>query len=327
MLYISDHPDFAALKHTKIRCDLTLVYPIGGGGQFIMGQLTGSYDHNPQSNEYLADGKLWLGWDRLLSGFDQYGHAVVDDEDLLTNAADWALHYLGSRKNYRYSSSHWLPWLTCNLYDFHTIDLVRVTYQAHDEWLLAALSYYKTQCSMMTESYVISRLINHAHDRLPRSFSENEYDICMLKLKQQDQNLDIKNSLASWTYFIDCLHYQRDPSDIAHLRAYLEGHMRLQLDVVSTPLMQPHMDRMIADVKSHCDVWTDLDYCEMFFDLKIPNGSSLKRISTSELARYSRRNLEIAKMVSDWMMPETRTAWQRQIYRYTARLDSACRRL
>ena len=326
MIYESDHPIFRSHKHHAIHSDLTLVYPIGAGGQFLLSQLSGICSHDTAVNEYMADGITWLKMEEFLRGLDASGNADISTDDLPRLSDDWINSVLNNAASFRLTTAHQLPWMTARLFDFSCDQIIRINTDASYHWYVACMIWYKSKCSTNMEPYKIAQLLNHAQLTTPGMLRPTPYQICMRNLTSAGSNLRIYNTAFGWMYYMDCISRACDPSDMSNLSAYVAADMLQQIDIVGTMPLLAHDKMILGDLESHRTTMIECDYLELFMDLLIPKGSALERISLLDIAEYSRRNLGIARQVSTVLPDEMAGNWQRQIAEYQVRLDAACDR-
>jgi hypothetical protein len=295
-------------KHTKLRSDVTLIYPVGAGGQWLMTQINRGAQHDPLVNEYRAE-QTWMGWETLLQGFTDQGEALIDCDDLTATLGIWSRYVASNPAKHRHTAAHHWPWLTAQAFDYRTRQLLEVSCSPDMDWFIGCLAWSKLYCSLPNTSYKITNLLNHAQRRLPRAYSDREYNLTMRLLRSCYPGEDIYGTTASYLYFIDCLHYEHDPCDPQHFKTWVLGHVSLQQGLVRhAPLYRWH-DIMRRRVSPCCDSVTEIDYGRLFIDLDCQLELGGQPLDVAALAQYTEANLAVVQRLCHMAPSDTSGDW------------------
>lgn len=292
-----NHTVFKDFKHIKLQVDTTLVFQAGTGGNFLTGLMgTDWYSKDHTLNQYNAD-CLWLHLDNQ--------NVTIQDEKIEYNRNpdtlyETAKHVCENEGQFKLAIGHELPYMTSKIFDYQTRELIVIESSVADGEIVEALRWYKHNFSTdyLHTTYMIPQIINQ--NRYTGKVNFAEYDK-MLQVIKQYTSLDIVGTMFSWQYFLNCKADDIDPTDMQVLAAYLNLNW---LKPVGRIIYSSQYHQQSRDwCKQHVELYTEVDYRDLFFRLQRPKQGALQKIDLSAVIEYSNRNIELLQQVKN-LAPE-----------------------
>ena len=325
MIEQSDHRLWHEFKHLRIHAKKTMVCPTGAGCHFIGGSMGDGWRSEPNSaNDYRAD-IPWLQLDE---------HSIrVEDGSVIYQADPDKLYarVQGMLKNDRYWGElasvlgHEPPYITSQVFDFSTDELISITVQPEDCWIPKLLETYKNL--LITDyRYKTAYLIELFNKNQYQGHLDNlEYQNAIYSMPKSTCALDLSGTPLSITYFFDCKIAGRDPTDPANF----EDFVARELD------FQNYNRYFNSDYFKHSREWcgsraglfTKLDYRELFFDLRRPAQGALSQVDLGMIAGYSEKNLDLLDETINLMPLAQREGLWDQVYLLRQELQIAKTRI
>ena len=304
------HRVWRDFKTVQLHIPRTILFPPGAGGNFILTQIGASaLDHCDDTNEYISDNTYWFAmeadnWFQIDSGNDD------QDCDLLyTMAADMVSRMARLQKRC-FAACHQPPVITANVINYSTDEFIIINVKPEDLWIVHALHWYKTYFSTAWDDklYMLAEII-----------SSNRYRgrIFIKEFKMLTDHIgahigiDITATPIAWHYFLDCkADAIADPYDTAVFATYLSKHwVQYRLgwsNPDNLPLGMQYQKR-VDHCKQLAGSVTEIDYRQLFFQLRLPNNSALSLVDKQDLLRYSENNLKVLASMSKFLAEQHST--------------------
>jgi len=292
-----DHALYRDFQDVRLHFHTTLVFQGGTGGHFLSGLLGGSWNyHNPQTNEYDSDNCMWLHLDTESVDVDT-NQAIVNNPDLdrLYGIAQGIAADAATYSSCGLAMGHESPYITSQVMDFRTKELIVLNVSEADIWLAEALRWYKHAFSsdFSEKRWMIPFIMRHNRYQEPIVTAEYER---MCRVLNQHTQQRVAGTLLSWRYFLDSKADGRDPCDLEVFYAYISHHW-LQDRTWKIFNCDELRDRRTR-CSERAQLFTEVDYRQLFFKLSVPAQGWLSTVDKWQVLKYSWRNIDILRRMS-----------------------------
>jgi hypothetical protein len=291
MLEPHDHKLWTDFKHLQMQIETTIICPTGAGCNFIAGLLANGWNKGPtDSNDWLA-GIPWLLLDeQSLYTKDQQVHNRIDLDRLYTRAQGMLSQdqHWGSRQA---AIGHEPPYITSNVFDFHTTELISITVAEPDCWIPKLLETYKNKLITDYEhktAYLLELLNRNDY----AGWLDNvEYCNVLESMPSDTCNLYLQGTPLSIYYFCDCKANNRDPHDPVNFENFIAKEINFQ--DYHRYFNCDYLNFTREWCGSKASLYTKVDFKDLFFGLILPDQGALSKADSRKIAEYSENNLEI----------------------------------
>ena len=294
-----DHALWTDFKHVKLELDAVLCYQPGASGNWLGGMMAGGWDDvNHSINEY-ASRLGWLELDNHSIHPDHLGD--VRDCDMLYGLAKILSTKTADMQSLGVALGHEPPLVTFNTLDFSTRELIILGTSAQDYWLVEALRFYKQEFNISYDKrgWLIPGIIRR--NRFGSNINIVEYKL-MCRNIAQNTTVSIKNTPLSWKFYLDCRADDHDPCDLAVF------HRWIGTEWSKTQSWQhwtcDYFQQSRAWCRNRVEIFTEINYRDLFFDLQRPRQGRLANIDLTAVADYSQRNLDCMRQLCELFPPE-----------------------
>lgn len=300
-----DHPILHDFKHDQYQFDLTVIWPYGAGGHFLLNKLTHSMVNKSALNEY---GNLTEIWNNL----DHDGFGSIDDNDSTIEAC-LSTAYVTAKTGVMASQyncfkqnntpcilvGHRLPLLFGNVYNYCTNELIIVKVDPKHAWITKILADIKHKFAQTVNVYSIVDIVNaYYYNKLNvRVIAENIINVASI-IQPYIPKFDISNAQVTFEYYFWLLRNNLPPS-IGSFKQYIYSDI-----VCSMYRNELYTEDGLADVSKYANITHILDYIDLFFKGKIPDTCALSSINVSDIKIYSLENLELLSMFANLLPSE-----------------------
>ena len=205
---------------------------------------------------------------------------------------------------------HEPPYITSNVFDFRTTELISITVAEQDCWIPKLLETYKN--NLITDyryktAYLIYMLNNNGYD----GWLDNvEYANALQNLPSDTCNLDLHGTPLSINYFCDCKANNKDANDPANFESYMANEM--DFGHYYSYFNSDYLTHSREWCGSRAELYTKVDFRELFFDLRVPNQGALANVDLGKIAEYSQQNLDILdKSINVMPLSQRESLWDR----------------
>lgn len=287
------HPIFSEFREKVFEFDLTICYPPGAGGNFLL-NLLDKKEHGEQirwtaSNEFSHD----LAVLNLMDFFDPLGTDWCDKmEDEINVAYDIAIkdrlmHDYLECQGLRILRGHRLPLMFEKVFSYHTDELMIITVKPEHYWFVKALRQYKLTMARKWDTAAVIDAINSYHrsginTRLEFQdfLSTRTYIAESGVFRFEDRENQIFFDYFLWLKGKGLIADLGNFSDFMH-ETMFSGQQYIDYEMV-LGMMPRCYDRL-----------TVVDYHDLFIGLRLPIGGLMSNIDINDLATYRDRNVDI----------------------------------
>lgn len=293
-----EHPILHDFKHETYNFDLTMVWPYGAGGHFLLNSLTRSNSTISQLNEYGNPTEIW-------NNIDHDSFSTIDDDELtmsdcLATAYNTAKTSNLSTQYYDFKNQnsrcilagHRLPVLFSKVYDYHTDELITISVNSETAWITKVLAGIKHKFAQTMNVYSIVDIVNtYYYSKLnTRIIVENIINVANT-IQPYIPDYDVSNTQLVFEYYF-WLTRQNLKISIETFKQYVYS------DFVCTV----YKDEMytidsIQSVSKYANNTYIIDYIDLFFKYDVPDKCSLSAIDKLLIKQYSIENLKLLEML------------------------------
>lgn len=325
MLSLPDHPIFESFKDRVFNFDLTVCWPAGAGGHFLINLIDKKLNYAKinwsDSNEFtqmysvnnLVDS---LYTDHILNPRE---NAVATDktlDDLYDMVISKTMDTLYNRNNgmTRILTGHYLPLLLGNIYNYHTDEIVIVDVKPEHRWMIKLIGNYKLYMhSSFNASSVIDTIndFNWYYGDAKAVIDLNDFHNIMRNLDWgTDMELDWWTNPTPMRYYVWLKKNGFNHSD-SRMKTFIKKEF-------FTPIMMQDYPANIDHLTNWCDRITHLDYVDVFFKRLLPENGYLSGVDLDDLRLYSDKNLDIIRKLIMMLHPDDQAFYIDQIESFTA---------
>lgn len=290
-----DHPVFKDFKYFEVKTHSSLIYPSGASGNFLGGLMQGKWWYqDAATNDWGATMNYLELDDCSVRWQDSQMTCAVNLDSLYSRAKDFVRNPQ-IRDTTKIATAHESPYLTSNIVNFHTNELIAITMREEHAWIAELLRVLKNKFTTVF-TYKPWSLIEILNDILTKdgfhgTIDYLEYFNATEKLRDRVNGFRLLGSQFSILYFCDCKALGRDPADSDNFDAYIRENIYYSTAYQRFECDYYQQTRLWCAKSS--DIYTPVDYCDLFFDLKLPERGKLSRIDTAQIKAYSFKNLDL----------------------------------
>ena len=287
------HPIWTDFKHISVHFNRVIIFPVGGGGHFLMSTLSNpNVESVNKFNEFSAgDGNYFLD-------IDQH---VIDNDPTDSFLDEWYLKLKSSPLNasYDFAYGHVLPYLFCKIYKVTIGEMVYLDWDQYTSTLCCLLNCIKNKLNtdFNLKSYQIYELLlvlarkGSPTNTLSRigANSINRLDLLTKDIRGQ---LLSNNNLVSWQFL---LHSASNDiiSDVEQFKIYMEntfGPNGKETDGAKK-FYEKNKTRLSHFITYfNCVV---VQYRDVFINRQIPVDSLINSIDFEKVKIYHDNNLDL----------------------------------
>lgn len=280
----------------------TLCFSQGTGGHFLLGAAGhGWREVNVHYNEYKANIQ-WCDLEEITieelidDMYDSYDTDSKHDADTHLLASRWLQHLTVGQPQVLNLASHVLPVVTSRLFDFHTEELLLLPAADDLKEYIAALCYIKNMFTSDWSKYphkiwnvlIAYRSVAHRPGLTTRFHSDmHKFRTALFKANVCPREY-INDSCIAWCWWLTCVQHDWDIGDITQFCQWVTKAMYTMLEITSQLHASP---QSINQINHHKLI--ELNYADIFFDLKPPQCALLADLDMSRVDSYVLKNHQI----------------------------------
>lgn len=281
-------------KKHRLHFDITLSFPVGTGGNWLLGQLGNGYLHsNTNINEFEVKDAMWLTLDNgNVFSPTHTGFKTNFDNDNIKLLADQIVKNIDNTPKLTSAISHLPPAVTSTIFDYYTKEFVDLRCNRNELIFIRLLHLQKNMMSrdFLNKPWLISSILDSLG--MVGSVDFNDYLAVMNSINNQLVDLDIRFSPLSWRYYIECLQNNTEKSMVTNVDNFKKFiAWRYRHTYTNNYWNNAYIAAASDIVSPHCGCKTTIDYRDLFFKLRIPNNSILNTIPVDSIKEYSMKNI------------------------------------
>lgn len=311
---IYPHAVFNQFKEVRFEFDLTLCYPAGAGGNFMLTLLDKQRVGKPiewsDNNEFRHEGAM--------SNLIDFGDPldVMQDGAMMQAFLDTAYDIAKKKRlNLDYEEqgdpkllrSHLIPIMLDNIYSYHTNELALVTVRPDDRWFVRALQKYKiTMESTWDTLSVIDSINNYMLSGLTKPLEFQDF----ISTRSYFNRKGFSPKFTSKQLFLDYFIWLKTRSYTANLDNFSEF---VHETIFDGNFLYHNYNDNLSMLSSCYGKLTLIDYRNFFVGRKLPNNSLLSELDTDAIATYTEKNTEVVKILISMMSGDRRREYEEKL--------------
>lgn len=298
----SGHPVFRDFKDIRFKFDLTVCYPAGAGGNFLLYLVDANANGRSipwaDNNEFKHDTSMV----NLIDFVDLQNAA--EDSKPIKPILDM-MHDIAKKRrleeDYRACNGlismkgHLLPLMFSSVYTYHTNELIVIDIKPEHHWMVKVLQRYKL--NVMRDFDLLSAIdvINTYHQSgLDSPIEFQDFVSCRTHLTRENPfPTDIRNKQIMLDYYI-WLKKEGKDTDLNTFGDYVHEMIFKQ------NFSQIDYGNRLKMLRNDCySSVTFVDYVDLFFRCELPSTGALSRLEAADLEVYKKKNLKMIRSMID----------------------------